>query len=73
MFRGNCGPSKMEFLLIVTIGMVFLAAAMKKEHNTGLGIVAEAGRIELPPLMMRETTGIYKWILAKKTIFLVKS
>ena len=58
MFRGNCGPSKMEFLLMFTIGTVFLTAAMKKEHNTGLGIVAEAGRIEVPPLMTRETTGV---------------
>ena len=58
MFRGNCGPSKMEFLLIFSIGTVFLAAAMKKEPNTGLGIPAEAGRIELPSLTTRETTGI---------------
>ena len=59
MFRANRRSVKMETLLIITVGMVFLAETMKEEPNTYFGIVAEAGRIEVPPLWERETTGIY--------------
>ena len=66
MFCDNCRPAKNEILWIFATITVLLPAAMKKEPNIGLGIVAEAGIIEVPPLRDRETTGIYTWFLVQK-------
>ena len=57
MFGANCRPPKTNILFAIVT--VFVAAAMKKTSHTGFGMVAEAGKIELPLLRERETTGIY--------------
>ena len=62
----------MEFLLSVIIVTVLLASTMKKDPNSGFGIVAAAGRIDLPLMMERETTGNIYMDFSQKTISLVK-
>ena len=62
MFRANRRQLKLEALLMFSIGTIFLAKAMKNEPNRYVARVAEAGRIETPPLRERETTGIHLYM-----------
>lgn len=49
MIRARRGLFNMEQMLVLILSAVFIAASMKKEHNGGLRMVADAGRIQEPP------------------------
>ena len=53
-----CAKRK-EYLVALILNAVFITASTNKEHNVGLRIVAEAGRIEEAPLRERENPGVH--------------
>ena len=69
MICAKCRWLKLESLVVFTLTAVLIAASTKKKSDGDLRIVAEAGRIEEPPLMERENAGIYNLSLEEKNYF----
>ena len=62
MSRAKRRSVNIEAIAFLTLVTVFIAASKKNEPNGDLRSVAEAGRIQEPPLSERENAGIYIYI-----------
>ena len=62
MFLTMPGRLNIGNIVLMMFGIMVVAASMKKGPNKGFTIIAEAGRIEEPPLGERQTPGIFIYV-----------
>ncbi len=58
MVRTIRGPLRVEDVVLLLIGIIYVAASMREVPFQELKISADAGQIKEPPLLERQTEGI---------------